>query len=232
MSLHHQPPSNNLLYDWNHLFSTLSTLIPIHESIQTSLENYVAQLLRWNQTYHLIGPAAVPNLLTRHILDSASLLPFLPPSGTIADMGSGAGLPGIILAILSPPNRLFHLFEANQKKARFLQFIASELDMTHQVFVHKKRIEEAKDLFHTFDVCTSRALADLEIIAKLSRMLLLANGYCLAMKGKMVHDEVKQFAHGKQAIHFDPPVVHPSPFGGEGEIVQLKYVPRGTKVGK
>ncbi|GAB0058577.1 Ribosomal RNA small subunit methyltransferase G [Candidatus Magnetaquicoccaceae bacterium FCR-1] len=221
---------NAITYDWQAFFAALRLVFQLNSDSEEKLKQYVEQLLRWNQTYHLIGPAAVRELLTRHLLDSSSLIPFLPETGIIADMGSGAGLPGIVLALLSLPSRQFHLFEANQKKARFLQFIASELAMGDRVVVHKRRVEEAMELHGTFDCTTSRALADLDGLAKLSRLLLKVDGICLAMKGRRVYDELSEFAHGKQSSFFNQPFIHTSPFGGEGVIVQLRKVPRETGV--
>ncbi|MBF0260215.1 MAG: 16S rRNA (guanine(527)-N(7))-methyltransferase RsmG [Magnetococcales bacterium] len=219
----------SITHDWLGFLTSLRSVIYLTDDKEVRLQQYVEQLLRWNQIYPLLGPAALPHLLSRHLLDSSSLIPLLPESGRIADMGSGAGLPGIVLAILSSSSRQFHLLEANQKKARFLQFMVSELDLSNRVTVHKQRVEEAKALHGNFDCTTSRALADLETLGKLSRLLLKPRGICLAMKGRSVHDDLHHFAHGKQALYFNQPVIHPSPFGGEGVIVQLQSVPRETK---
>ncbi|MEO5346554.1 MAG: 16S rRNA (guanine(527)-N(7))-methyltransferase RsmG [Magnetococcus sp. YQC-9] len=217
--------------DWSTCFERLHLHIPLTDEMRGSLQRYVEQLHRWNQPYHLLGPAALPDLLTRHIVDSASLWSLLPESCIIADIGSGAGLPGMVLAILSTPDRQFHLFEANQKKARFLNFVVSELKLSNRVAVHKVRVEESKNFLGIFDVTICRAVANLESVARLTRSLLKLEGVCLAMKGKRVQGELTQFSHGKQARYFLTPVVHPSNFGGEGVIVELRYVSRETGEG-
>ncbi|MBF0628307.1 MAG: 16S rRNA (guanine(527)-N(7))-methyltransferase RsmG [Magnetococcales bacterium] len=195
---------------------------------QFALQNYVNHLITWNRTYSLIGPAALDSLWSRQLPNALTLLPLLPDAARIADMGSGAGLPAIILAIFSTPTRQFHLYEANQKKVRFLNFIVTELQLGNRVMIHKKRIEEPHADSRTYDVTLCRALADLESIAKLSRFLLKPDGICLALKGRLAQDEVQRFQHSKQAQYFMAPTIHPAPDNPESVIVALRMVSRET----
>ncbi|MBF0214648.1 MAG: 16S rRNA (guanine(527)-N(7))-methyltransferase RsmG [Magnetococcales bacterium] len=217
-------------HNWNDCFYQMEriTSSTLNETIRNQLHHYVAQLLSWNQTYNLIGPAAVDNLLTRHILNALPLLPLLPECAKIADMGSGAGLPGVILAILSQPDRQFHLYEANQKKTRFLTFIVTELNLENRITIHKKRIEEPHPDSRSYDVTISRALADMETIAKLSRFLLKPNGICLALKGRNVHEELLALQKSKQQQYFSSPMIHSDPDNPEGVIIQMQMVSRET----
>ncbi|MBF0192508.1 MAG: 16S rRNA (guanine(527)-N(7))-methyltransferase RsmG [Magnetococcales bacterium] len=147
-------------YDWEGCFKAIQQVLgcPLNDTIQQQLQRYTQHLLEWNRTYNLIGPAAVHDLLSRHLLDSVSLIPLLPETAKIADMGSGAGLPGLILALLSPPTRQFHLYESNQKKIRFLNYITTELQLTGHVHIRKQRVEEPHPDSQTYDITTSSDL--------------------------------------------------------------------------
>ncbi|MBF0272567.1 MAG: 16S rRNA (guanine(527)-N(7))-methyltransferase RsmG [Magnetococcales bacterium] len=217
-------------YDWEGCFNSIQLVLgyPLNDRVQQQLQRYTQYLLEWNRTYNLIGPAAVHDLLSRHILDSVSLIPLLPETAKIADMGSGAGLPGLILAMLSPPSRQFHLYEANQKKSRFLNYIATELQLIDRAHIHKQRVEELHPDSHTYDITTCRALASLEIIAKLSRSLLKPDGVCLAMKGRNAPDEIHIFKNSKLEKYFTSPTIHPIPHNPEGMIIQMRMVSRET----
>ncbi len=226
--------------DWLQCFQEISKILghTPNKTQQEKLQQFTNHLLTWNQTYNLIGPAAVSTLLTRHILNSITLLPHLthePPTESttitkIADMGSGAGFPGIILAILSTPSKQFYLYEASQKKTRFLNFITAQLQLTQQVTTCCQQIEQVTKTIHanTFDFVTTRALGDLQLIAKLSRKLLKPNGIFLALKGQNIHNELNQFMRSTEAKYFNTPsILNPSE-NGEGVIIQLQSVSRET----
>ncbi|MEO5334596.1 MAG: 16S rRNA (guanine(527)-N(7))-methyltransferase RsmG [Magnetococcus sp. YQC-5] len=200
------------------------------EKIQ--LQQFASHLLSWNQQYNLIGPAAVTSLLDRHILDSLTLLPFLTTPAKIADMGSGAGFPGMILAIMSDSSRQFHLYESSQKKARFLNFIVTELQLKDRVTIQCQRIESPSQQTGSYDFVTSRALGDLQLIAKLSRHLLHPNGISLALKGRSVHEELSRLMASSEARHFHAPKLFPSPGNGDGVIIQMQKVSRETSGSK
>ncbi|MBF0339989.1 MAG: 16S rRNA (guanine(527)-N(7))-methyltransferase RsmG [Magnetococcales bacterium] len=218
-----------MTYDWDSFFQHLNQLgCPVDTLVQQQLQSYVHHLLTWNQTHNLIGPNTIPNLLSRHILDSITLLPFLPKSARIADMGSGAGLPGFILALFSPASRQFHLYEANQKKSSFLTLITTTLGLTNRVTVHPHRVEQSHGDSGSFDITICRALSDLETIAKLSRALLRPGGICLAQKGKKALEETVTFQQSKQARFFTPPTIHPALDDSSGVIVQMRLVSRET----
>lgn len=122
-----------------------------------SLEKYTALLSKWNGTTNLIGRSTEVDIVSRHLIDSAQLLPYLPPeTETLTDFGSGAGFPGIILALAGVPN--VHLVESNRKKAAFLNE-ASRL-CPNRVTIHTDRIESLVP-WET-DVITARALAPLD----------------------------------------------------------------------
>lgn len=227
VSVMHDTPLNP---GWQSCFETIRLLIGMEmdSSRQVLLQRYVQNLLFWNQTYNLIGPEAVQTLLTRHLPNSCALLPWLPGSGKIADMGSGAGMPGVILAIVSDSSRQFYLYESNQKKIRFLTHIRTELGLSDRLTIMGQRVEEPHSESNTFQVVICRALADLPEIARLARFLLLPEGVCLALKGRQIHKEVQQLSESRQAKYYSPPLLHAIPGDPEGSIVQLQQVSRET----
>ncbi|WP_245903372.1 16S rRNA (guanine(527)-N(7))-methyltransferase RsmG [Humitalea rosea] len=141
---------------------------------------------RWNPRINLVSRADVADLRQRHIEDSAQLLPLLPAGdGPAADLGSGAGFPGLVLAILT--TRPWHLVEVDRRKAAFLATAAGELGLDH-VRIHVARIEDV--VLPPLAVVTARALAPLpELLAHAAR-LLAPEGVALFPKGRSVQDEL------------------------------------------
>jgi 16S rRNA (guanine527-N7)-methyltransferase len=124
------------------------------------LETYASLLLQWQARINLIGPSTRDDIWTRHIADALQLLPLIPEAvGTIADLGSGAGIPGLILAIARPLEA--HLFESNLKKAAFLREAARRTGA--RAHIHSIRIERAQVLAEAIkaEAVTARALAPL-----------------------------------------------------------------------
>jgi 16S rRNA (guanine527-N7)-methyltransferase len=124
------------------------------------LETYASLLLQWQARINLIGPSTRDDIWTRHIADALQLLPLLPQGiRRLADLGSGAGIPGLILAIARPLEA--HLFESNLKKAAFLREAARRTGARAQI--HGLRIEQAQALAETIkaEAVTARALAPL-----------------------------------------------------------------------
>ncbi|MES2984284.1 MAG: 16S rRNA (guanine(527)-N(7))-methyltransferase RsmG [Pseudomonadota bacterium] len=150
------------------------------------LEGYVGLLLKWNAKINLIGPTTESDVWSRHVEDALQLLPLLPPTATsLADLGSGAGLPGMILAI-ARPDIAVTLVEIDQRKSAFLQEVKRALALDHVTI-------EAKDL-HTltarFDVVTARALAPLKELLAMAYPLLQPGAICLFPKGENFANEL------------------------------------------
>lgn len=138
----------------------LLTRLHVSRESTERLDAYVTLLLRWQERINLIGPSTREDIWTRHVADALQLLPLLPEGVTrIADLGSGAGIPGLILAIARPLEA--HLFESNQKKGAFLREAARQTGAKAQV--HGQRIEEAGPVAHKImaQAVTARALAPL-----------------------------------------------------------------------
>ncbi len=146
---------------------------------QELLLDYLALLVKWNRAYNLTAVRDPAQMVTRHLLDSLAVAGCLPASRVI-DVGTGAGLPGVPLAVVFP-DREFHLLDSNGKKARFLFQVKTALGLDNMT-VHHARVES----FHpekAFDAVLSRAFASLEDMVAACRHLLSAKGRFLAMKG-------------------------------------------------
>jgi 16S rRNA (guanine527-N7)-methyltransferase len=152
------------------------------------LLDYVALLVKWNRTYNLTAIRDPLAMVTQHLLDSLAVLPHLPladAGARLADAGSGAGLPGIPLALARPQWRVA-LAESSQKKAAFLRQAAIELALDN-VEVHEGRVEAWRPPA-LFDVVISRAFAALTEFLSLCRHLVAPNGVLAAMTGAAPED--------------------------------------------
>lgn len=169
-------------------------------TLATPLLDYLALLARWNATYNLTAIRDPRQMLSKHLLDSLAMQPFVADLNTLADLGTGPGLPGIPLAIATPTLAVT-LVESNGKKARFLREAVRKLALTN-VTVAESRIE-AFQPGTTFDAITARALATLPLILQLGGHLLGANGRLLAMKAADFEAELATLPAGwcVQAIH-------------------------------
>jgi len=149
------------------------------------LDRFADLLRRWNARINLVSRADEPALWSRHIADSAQLVPLLPDgNGTLIDLGSGAGFPGLVLAILT--GRPTHLVEADQRKAAFLREAARETEA--DATVHAARAETLR--IPPANVVTARALAPLPDLLKLAVPFLAPGGVCLFPKGRDVEAEL------------------------------------------
>jgi len=148
---------------------------------QERMLDYLALLARWNRTYNLTAVRDAAQMVTRHLLDSLAIAPYLTGRRFI-DVGSGAGLPGVPLALLFP-EREFHLLDSNGKKARFLFQVKTALCLDNMV-VHQARVESFR-VAEPFDAVLSRAFASLEDMLRGCRHLLAPGGRVLAMKGAL-----------------------------------------------
>ena len=139
----------------------------------------------------LIGPREAPRLWDRHVLNSAVLASAVPEGASVCDIGTGAGLPGLVLAIARPDVRVT-LVEPLLRRTTFLDEVVAELDLQH-VTVRRGRAEDLHGEA-TFDVVTSRAVAPLERLLGWSMPLVAPTGALVAMKGRSVHEEIEAAA--------------------------------------
>ncbi len=161
---------------------------------------YLALLARWNRAYNLTAIRDAREMLVKHLLDSLAMHAHLDGIETLADLGTGPGLPGIPLAIARPSLRVA-LVESNGKKARFLREAMRQLKLDN-ASVAEARIE-AFDAPGRFDAITARALATLPLILELGGQLLKPDGRLLAMKGVVPDDEIAALPAGWRvaAVH-------------------------------
>jgi 16S rRNA (guanine527-N7)-methyltransferase len=171
--------------------TTVLETLRVSRETETDLDVFVALLLKWQATTNLIAPSTIPEIWTRHILDSAQLLPLTGDARHIVDLGSGAGFPGIVMALLLKDRGgvEVHLVESNGRKASFLRDVIREARAPAQV--HQERIETFTALFtDAVDVVTARALAPLNKLLELSRPLLRRGAVGLFQKGRGAEQEL------------------------------------------
>ncbi len=150
-------------------------------------EQFADLLTREATVRGLIGPREVPRLWERHLLNCAVITDLMPAESTVADIGSGAGLPGIVLAIRRPDLRVT-LVEPLLRRTTFLDLVVATMGLTN-VTVHRGRAEELHGEV-VFDVVTSRAVAPMERLARWSLPLVRPGGLFLAMKGSAAAEEL------------------------------------------
>ena len=161
--------------------------LALPEKAEEKLLAYLALLSKWNRTYNLTAVRDEAAMVSHHLLDSLAVLPHLGATGTLADVGSGAGLPGLPLAIARPALELVSI-EANQKKSAFQQQAKIELGLAN-VAIHCGRVEDLKPAT-LFDAVISRAFSDLAEFVRLAGQLVRAGGRLLAMKGVYPEREI------------------------------------------
>ncbi|TVP44444.1 MAG: 16S rRNA (guanine(527)-N(7))-methyltransferase RsmG [Halomonas sp.] len=151
----------------------------------------LALLHKWNQAYNLTAVRDIEDMVSRHVLDSASVAPFIQ-GPRLLDVGAGPGLPGLVLAILNPALAVT-LLDSNGKKVRFQRQAVMELGLKNVTPV-QARVEQFQAAL--FDQVISRAFASLVDFVTLTRELPTANGQWLAMKGPGADDELRDLPSG------------------------------------
>lgn len=165
---------------------------PLNVSRETHerLELYVARLREWQKRINLVSPHTLDSLWERHIRDSLQLTGLSPLARIWADMGSGGGLPGIVVGcvLADVAGAHVHMIEANHKKAAFLRAISVELALP--ATVHAERIEDTIPALDNVDVVTARALAPLDALIGYSKLLLKKGSVGLFPKGRDYQSEL------------------------------------------
>jgi 16S rRNA (guanine527-N7)-methyltransferase len=192
------------------------------------LNRYLDLLLAANQTMNLTRIADRPTAETQHIGDALTLLPFLPATPhTLADVGTGGGVPGIPLAIVRPDTRVT-LIEVTKKKAAFLSNTIAELGLEN-VNVIAERVEDVGqgDLRETFDVAVARAVATMTWLAEWCLPLVHRDGKALFMKGPKVAEELPEASLVIKMCNGRPPVIHPVELPGTEHRVIVEIAKSG-----
>lgn len=170
--------------------------LQLDPALAEPLTRYLALMLRWNAAYNLTAIRDPREMVTKHLLDSLAMAPFVGTAvgvPNLADLGTGAGLPGIPLAIAHPDLRVT-LVESNGKKARFMREALRTLRLSNAE-VAESRIE-ALDRPGEFAAITARALATLPLILQLGGHLIAPGGVLLAMKGARPDEEIAALPSG------------------------------------
>ena len=176
-------------------------------------EAFLKLLEKWQRRINLVSDATLADAWQRHILDSAQLARFYKPeTKKILDVGSGAGFPGLILAMMGGVH--VDLVESDQRKAVFLSTVIRSLNLPARVY--NQRIESVPNL--SPDVVTARALAPLPKLLKLIENQISPGTVCLFLKGASVEDELTNLQSCPTMIY----TTHPSLSGPNGIIVELK----------
>jgi 16S rRNA (guanine527-N7)-methyltransferase len=166
--------------------------LPLTEEQRTLLTDFLGLLSRWNRTWNLTAITDPREMVARHLIDSLSVLDLL--SGhRVLDVGSGAGLPGIPLAVASP-DREFVLLDSNGKRTRFMTHAAGRLGLAN-ISVVRSRVEDYHDE-SGFDTVISRAFASLTDFVLLSGHLCAPTGRLVAMKGRSDVEETSRVPAG------------------------------------
>lgn len=159
----------------------------VSRETKEKLVHYVSLLEKWNKSINLIAPSTVSDIWHRHIEDSLQMLPLLPSKPTeILDIGSGAGLPGIIIS-LSTDHKVT-LVDSDKKKGLFLKEIRRHLNASYDIIC-----DRAENIPHQkYGIVTSRACANLSGLLALSHPFLEEKSFCLFHKGKNYSKEVEE----------------------------------------
>jgi 16S rRNA (guanine527-N7)-methyltransferase len=198
-------------------------LTPVSRETEARLDRYVDLLREWQVKTNLVASSTLPNLWTRHISDSLQLLALAPSAEIWADLGSGGGFPGVVLAcaLAEKPGATVHLIERNAKKAAFLR---EALRVTHSPgMVHLTDIGDNVDrITGPVDCVSARALAPLHQLIGFAEPLVRRGAKALFLKGQDVEAELTEATkYWKITAH-----LHSSRTGGHGWIVELDQIER------
>jgi len=159
--------------------------IPLSDKQIQQLLRYLSLILKWNRIYNLSAIRDPIESVKKHLLDSLSIIHFVQP-GLLLDVGSGAGLPGIVIAIMKPETEVFVL-DSVGKKCRIMQAVKSELALDNLITLNS-RVESFKPQ-KSFSQITTRAFAEASKTIQLTKHLLEENGRYLLMKGRNIEEE-------------------------------------------
>ncbi len=148
------------------------------------LNIYLTTLLEYNEHTNLTALKTKEDIYLKHFYDSLTILEYIPDNSKVLDIGTGAGFPGLVLAIFKPTSH-FTLLDSNNKKTKFLAYLNTKLQLKNVEIINMRAEEYVKNNLEQFDIVTSRAVADLKILLELSLPALKISGKFIAMKAKV-----------------------------------------------
>lgn len=166
--------------------------LALPETACGQLDLYIELLTKWNQVYNLTAIRGEDKFVSHHLLDSLAVVPFLP-AGRVIDVGSGAGLPGIPIAVACPQHAVT-LLDSNQKRSAFLRQVIVELGLAN-VNVVVERVEKFRPA-ERFEAVISRAFSELAEFIRMAGHLCRPDGVLLAMKGGYPSEEIGRLPEG------------------------------------
>ena len=194
----------------------VADLLSVSRETIDKFQAYLTLLEKWQRRINLVSNSTLGDAWQRHILDSGQLAAYYPPQTShVLDVGSGAGFPGLVLAIMGGVT--VDLVESDQRKAVFLSTAIRELDLPAKV--HSQRIETMPNLRP--DVITARALAPVPKLLNLIESQIGPECVCLFLKGASVEDELTNL----QSYSTMVATTHPSLSGSTGVVLKLKNLP-------
>lgn len=193
--------------------------------VMARLDAFLVILTDWNSRMNLVGPSALANFWGRHAYDSAQLLRIVPAAKIWADLGAGAGFPGIVIAsfLAGTEGATVHLIESMTKRCAFLRYVSQDLALP--TLIYNRRAESLH--LSPVDVVTARALAPMPRLLEYAQPLLRGSTVGLFLKGRDVDRELEE---ARKSWWFDVSLT-PSASDPEGRIVSLKRLSRVTTNG-
>ncbi len=171
--------------------------LPVSAEKQSLLLRYLALLEKWNKVYNLTAVRKPMDMVTLHLLDSLSVLPYIN-SKNLLDVGSGGGLPGVVLAICLPELQVTTI-DTVQKKAIFVRQVKGELGLDNLAVVHA-RVERFEPE-QAYDAIISRAFSEVDVFMALTQHLLAEGGQWFAMKGVSPQEELAHLGLKQSAVY-------------------------------
>ncbi|MBK6896115.1 MAG: 16S rRNA (guanine(527)-N(7))-methyltransferase RsmG [Alphaproteobacteria bacterium] len=183
--------------------------LSLSSSVMERLCIYHSLLVKWQKSINLVSDSTLPEAWHRHFYDSAQILQYLPKDRrVVADLGSGAGFPGMVLAILNPDLDM-NLIESDERKCLFLRTVSRETDT--DVSIHHGRIERVRESFVP-EIVTARAFADISAILELSSVWNRKNKtlQLILLKGENADDEIENArTRFSLSVESFPSLTHP-----------------------
>ncbi len=199
----------------------LSDIVAVSRETADRLAAYVALLKKWQRAENLIAPSTLPAIWRRHVADSAQLVALFPETRRWLDLGSGAGFPGLVVAIIGSSGTTVHLVESNRKKCAFLRQAIRETQAP--AIVHEGRIEGVLASWsEPVERISARALAPLTELLSLAAPLMEQGIPAAFHKGQ---DFVREIAQATQSWGFDL-VKHDSRVGDGGAVLDIQRLRR------